>query len=62
MKSPSLLAAVIFSLMALGHLLRLVFGITIVAGGLTIPIWVSVLGVIFFGAVAAFLWRETRSP
>jgi len=61
-KSASVLAIVILSLIAIGHLLRLLFGITVVVGGLTIPMWVSVLGVIFFAAVAIFLWRETSGP
>ena len=61
-KSASVLAIVILSLIAIGHLLRLLFGITVVVGGLTIPLWVSVLGFIFFAAVAIFLWRETRGP
>ena len=62
MKSASVLAIVILSLIAIGHLLRLLFGITVVVGGLTIPMWVSVLGVIFFAAVAIVLWRETSGP
>ena len=60
MKPASLLAAVLLALIAVGHLLRLVFRIVVVAGGVTIPMWVSVVGVLLFATVAVLLRRETR--
>ena len=61
MKPASLLAAILLSLIAVGHLLRLVFRIEVVAGGVTIPMWVSVVGVLLFATVAVLLRRETRA-
>ena len=61
MKPATFLASFIFCLVALAHLLRLIFGIEIIAGGHVIPQWVSVPGFLVPGALAVSLWRESRS-
>ena len=61
MKPASLMAAVIFSLGAVAHLLRLVFQVEVLVGGATIPMWVSVVGLIVPAALAVALWREAQS-
>ncbi len=42
------------------HLARLAFGVEVMAGGTTVPLWVSAVGVVVPGALAAGVWREHR--
>jgi hypothetical protein len=60
MKPASLLAVLVFSLVAVGHLLRLLFRAEILVGGVAIPMWVSVVGLFVAGALAIALWREAQ--
>ena len=48
----SLIAAAVFSLIALGHALRLLFGWHVVIGDLSVPVWVSWLGLVIAGYLA----------
>jgi len=48
----SRLAAVIFAIVALLHLLRAVAGLDIVIGGESIPIWASWVGAVVAGFLA----------
>ena len=61
MKTGSLLAIIVLTLVAVAHMLRLVDGTQIVAGGTTIPMWVSFVGVLVPGLIAFLLWKESRS-
>lgn len=61
MKPASLMAVIIFSLVAIAHLLRLLSQVQVLVGGVTIPMWVSVVGLIVPGALAVALWREAES-
>jgi len=58
MKPAPLLAAIVFSLVAIAHLLRIVFRVEIIIGGVAIPIWVSILATVIPGALAVALFRE----
>jgi hypothetical protein len=49
-----LVSAAIFSLVALLHLARVVFGWSAVIGGWNIPMWLSWVGLIVAGALAYF--------
>ena len=49
-----LVSAVIFSLVALLHLARIVFGWSAVIGGWSVPMWLSWVGIIVAGALAYF--------
>jgi hypothetical protein len=60
MKTGSLLAVIVFVLVAVAHLLRVVSGTEVVVGGVDIPQWVSVLGVIVPGLIAWLLWKESK--
>ena len=60
MKPAPLLAAALFTLVAVAHLLRLIYQIELRVGGLVIPMWVSVLGLIVPGALAVALWRDAQ--
>jgi hypothetical protein len=60
MKRPvSVLAAAIFAVVAVVHLLRLVYGWEVTLNGAMVPIWVSAVGVVIPGALAAGLWWES---
>jgi hypothetical protein len=54
------IAIVIFSLVAVLHVLRLIFGWEVVINGLVMPMWASVVGLIVAGGLAVMLWRESR--
>ena len=62
MKPATLVTVVFLSLIALAHLLRLVFAVEWVVGGVVIPMWPSVLAVLFASALAVMLLREQRTP
>jgi hypothetical protein len=59
-RSASLVAAIVFWLIALAQLLRVLFRVGVKAGGIDIPFWPSVLAVIIFGALGIWLWRERQ--
>jgi len=48
------LAAIIFGLVAILHLLRVVTGVEIVIGGWPLPMWINMLGLI--GAAGLCFW------
>jgi hypothetical protein len=54
------LAAVVFALVALAHLLRAAFGLDVVVGGYAVPLSVSVLATIVAGGLALLVWREAH--
>ncbi len=58
MKPYTTIATVILGLIALGHLLRLIFGWGFVVHETVVPMWPSVVVVLVFGLVAVMLWRE----
>ncbi len=60
MKPGALAAVVVFTVVALAHLLRLVFQIEVVVGGTMVPMWASAVGLVVPLAIAVFLWREQR--
>jgi len=59
-KPATCLAALLLTLVALGHLLRLVFRTEVVVSGTVVPMWVSVPGILVALALAIGLWRERR--
>ena len=60
MKPAALLATLFLSLVAVLHVLRLVFQVEFIVGGSEIPMWASVLAVVGPVALAVWLWREQR--
>lgn len=58
MKTGSRLAFLVFIVVAIAHLLRLVFGVDVLIGTWPAPLWLSVLGVAIPGLIAWMLWRE----
>lgn len=60
MKIGSKIAIIVFSIVAIAHLLRVIFGTSLIIGTWNAPMWISILGVIGPGAIAWMLWRESR--
>ncbi len=50
-KTVAVVSGVVFILVALLHLLRLIFGWSAVFNGWSVPMWVSILGLIVAGAL-----------
>lgn len=58
MKSATRIATILFSLVAIAHLLRVVMGVEITVGDWSAPMWASYLGVVIPGALVYFIYRE----
>jgi len=61
MKPFSTIAVVVFASVSLVHLLRIFQGWEVIVYGITIPLWVSIVGAIIAGGLAILIWREARS-
>jgi hypothetical protein len=59
-KTYMIVTATLFLLMAIMHLLRIIFGWQAEIGGLNIPFWASWLGVLVAGALAYFGFTQKR--
>lgn len=60
MKTGSKLAITLFSLVAIAHLLRLVYAMPVTVGDWDVPQLISLFGIIVPGGVAWMLWRESK--
>lgn len=60
MKTGSMLALVVFAVVAIAHLLRLIYGAEVTVQGTVIPQWASVVGVVLPVLIAILLWRERK--
>jgi len=60
MKPAALVAVLFLSIVALLHVLRLIFQVPITVGSTEIPMWASLLAVIGPGTLAVWLWKEQR--
>ena len=61
-RSFPLIAGIIFTLVALLHILRVYMGWPVVVGGWSVPMWVSWIGLIVVGGLGYFGLRlATRS-
>jgi hypothetical protein len=60
MKPASLVVTIFLALVAVGQFLRFVFQVEVTAGGLTVPLWLSLVASVFAGALAIMLWLENR--
>ena len=61
-KAYNTITAVLFLVIAVSHLLRIVFGWSAQIGGLDIPVWVSWLALVVSGALAYFGFRQNLRP
>ena len=54
------ISGVIFGIIALLHLLRIVYGWEAVIGGWAVPLWLSWIALFISGAFAISAWRQLR--
>ena len=60
MKPFTIMSVAILSFIALGHLLRMLFGWEAIINSVHIPLWASAIAIVFFAGLACMLWRESR--
>ena len=60
MKPFTMLAIVIFLLIAIVHLCRLSRPFEVVVHGTVVPQWASIVGFVVAAVLALMLWRESR--
>ena len=60
MKTGTLIAIILFSVVALAHLLRLLMNTEVTVGGWLVPVWLSAVGVVVPAGVALLLYRQSR--
>ena len=60
MKPAALVAICFLSLVALGHLVRLVLAVEVTVGAFPIPMWASAPAVVGLAALALWLWKEQK--
>ena len=60
MKPFTRIGSIVFAIVALAHLLRLLFGSEIVIAGWVAPMWISWVGLIVPGLLSLMLWYESK--
>lgn len=61
MQKPfTIIAVVLFLLIALLQLLRFILGWEVLIKGVTVPVWVSGIAFVIAAGLAVMVWRETR--
>jgi tellurite resistance protein TehA-like permease len=60
MKPFTTIASILFVLVAILHVLRLIYGWEVTINDVAIPMWVSIIGVFIPAGLAVLLWRESR--
>lgn len=61
MKTGTLLAAIFLAVVAIGHVLRLLLQVELVASGYTIPMWVSIPPIVIPILIVYLMFKENRS-
>ena len=61
MKPASLLVAILLDIIAVVHILRLVFHTEVIIGGWVLPMWVSGVGAVAATTLSVLVFREARS-
>ena len=54
------IVVILLSAISFAHLLRIILQVDIVANGVNIPVWLSILGCAIPAVMAFMLWRENR--
>ena len=62
MKPATTVAAVLLMLIAVAHVLRLIYGWQLTVADRLVPMWVSGVGLVIAASLAVLLWREARRP
>ena len=55
-------AGVVFGLMAIAQLVRLLIRPEVLVAGYSMPLWPSVLALIFLGGLSIWMWKLARTP
>ncbi len=61
-KDYCVLSGVLFALVALAHLLRILYGMSVQVDELEIPMFVSWIGLVVPGTLAVWAFRISRAP
>jgi hypothetical protein len=59
-KPSTVVTVILLLLIALAHLLRLIYHTSVMVSTAMVPAWVSVLAIIIPIALAIWLWQENR--
>ena len=60
MKPATTIAVVFLILISIAQLVRFIFQVHVIAGGIAIPVWVSLPASILFACLAVMVWREHK--
>ena len=60
MKPFTSIAALIFAVIGIVHILRLILGWEVRISSFEIPQWISILGALIAGLMAIMLWKENK--
>jgi len=60
MKASTIVTIFFLLLISVGHLLRLIFQVSLTLNTSEIPMWMSLLAFLFSAALAIWLWRDSR--
>jgi len=60
MKPVTTIVLILLIVISIAHLLRLILQVNVVANGVNIPVWLSILGCIIPAILAFMLYREHR--
>jgi len=58
MKPGTVIATAFLALVSIAQLIRVVFRIEVIANGVVIPLWPSIIACIVTAILAIMLWRE----
>lgn len=56
----SMIASVVFALLAILQLLRFVLGWTVLVNGFSMPLWASAVAFVMATALSIMVWQESR--
>ena len=58
MKTSAMVTVIFLTAVALVHLARVLFQVSITVDKVVVPVWASVVAFLAVGALAVWLWRE----
>lgn len=61
MKSFTKIGSLLFGLVAILHLLRVIFTLEVIIDNTYIPMWISVIGFIILSILCVGLWKEANT-
>ena len=61
MKTGSFVAMIFLVLVAIAHILRVIWQVEVIVGGHYLPMWMSYAAVILTAVLAGAMWNEHRS-